>query len=394
MNWAMEQATGCPWTQCLLYVVADAANPDGICWPSADWMAEKSQQSRATVYRRLGELRDMGLLALFPRFIDDEGKVHYEGASGRRQTSPEIRLIFSIKVDLPRKRVRRNPDENDDDGEGGVSLSATGESPLSDSPPVAAERQPPSHCSDSEKNRNLNQEDSPQPPKGGGQAINEELEDDITEFGRNYPAPITNMPRLRTVLAAIPRPQRRRIVTTAAKGYASYIRECDQKKKPRAVKDADRWVASGMWEGYVAAGERSEAAARKTHVEVDSQAGKAWAVLHRIAHVHPFETAGFYLLPDAPSARLLALASPPPEQDWAFITPDQINQCGAWDEFVRECLHGKSRPPLITERNPGGRRGFYAPWAWPPRVDGSLTSTGPPDHKLSEEDIEALSNWK
>lgn len=168
MNWAMEQATGCPWTQCLLYVVADCANPEGICWPSADWMADKSQQSRATVYRRLAEMRDMGLLAIFPRFIDDDGKVFYEARPGRRQSSPEIRLIFSAKVDLPRKRTRRNTDENEDDEGDGVSLQATGGVSQGSDTPVAPERQGPSHCSDSNKNLNLNQEDSPLTPQTGG----------------------------------------------------------------------------------------------------------------------------------------------------------------------------------------------------------------------------------
>lgn len=393
--WARDLRLGNSLAKLTLSMLSGYVNGDGICFAGIEALSEDTELSPDTVRKRLAWLEQIGAIARFPQWIDANGRRNGDG-HGKR-TSDEIRLLIHADPDEIEARAKGNGDVGSEAAAPAVSprcqqglMGAPKDGQDSVSPLVAPDQ--PSDCGEGLISEpEPEKKDSPQPPKGGGQATDQELEADISEFARNYPAPITNMPRLRTVLAAIPRPPRRRIATTAAKGYASYIRECEQKKKPRAVKDADRWVASGMWEGYVAAGERSEASARRTNVELDSQAGKAWATLHRIAHVHPFEAGGFYLLPDTPSARLLALAGAPLEQDWTFIEPEQSNQCGAWDEFVRECLQGKPRPPLVTERNPGGRRGFYAPWAWPPRVDGSLTATGPPDHKLSEEDAGALS---
>jgi hypothetical protein len=75
-----------------------------------------------------------------------------------------------------------------------------------------------------------------------------------------------------------------------------------------------------------------------------------------------------------------------------FVPAEQFNQCGAWKELIREALADKARPELAWDRNPGGRKGFMAPWPWPPRKDGSIC-TGPPSPSLAtEEDLQELSN--
>ena len=150
MNWAMEQATGDPRAQCLLYVIADCANEQGVAWPGADWMAEKSQQSRATVYRRLEALQALGLLVTRPRWIDDDGKIWFEPAPGRWRTSPEIRLQFGVTI-------TQNPPP-DDAPEGSetpapMSQAETGSSHCSDDV-VAPLRQGSSHCCDNNHHSN------------------------------------------------------------------------------------------------------------------------------------------------------------------------------------------------------------------------------------------------
>lgn len=137
MNWAMEQATGDPRAQCLLYVIADCANEEGIAWPGADWMAEKSQQSRATVYRRLEAMQALGLMLLFPRWTDDNGKIWREAGPGRWRTSPEIRLQFAVTI-----KQNPPPDDGPETPKSPPPLSQA------ETTPVAAERQGLSHCSD------------------------------------------------------------------------------------------------------------------------------------------------------------------------------------------------------------------------------------------------------
>jgi hypothetical protein len=212
------------------------------------------------------------------------------------------------------------------------------------------------------------------------------LEDDIGELAKVYPAPITNLPKVRTLFAAVTRTERRRIIT-AAKGYAAFIAEC-AKRKPgggRAVKDADRWISNGMWQGYVVAGEKSEIAAMATDVALDSASGKAWRVVHRIAHLsEPFER-GSYRLSRPMTEQELALAQAPPFEEWIFIAADKPNQVAAWDELVRGALCGRARPPIVNDRNRNRELGFMAPWPWPPRKDGSIC-TGPPEPGVSSDD--------
>jgi hypothetical protein len=111
--------------------------------------------------------------------------------------------------------------------------------------------------------------------------IDEKLEADLAEARRLYPAPITNLPRLRAVLAAMQASERQRVLT-AMQGYAAFIAECERKKKPRAVKDADRWVANGMWQGYLTSGEKAHVAGLVTRISIDSPPAKALVTLRKI----------------------------------------------------------------------------------------------------------------
>lgn len=161
MNWAMEQATGDPRAQCLLYVIADCANEEGVAWPGADWMAEKSQQSRATVYRRLDALQALGVLSMRPRWTDDHGKIWFEPATGRWRTSPEIRLHFGVFI---KQNLSADDDPETPKSAPPMSQAETtpvspvrqGSSQCSDTV-VSPVRQGSSHCCDN--NHHLNQID-------------------------------------------------------------------------------------------------------------------------------------------------------------------------------------------------------------------------------------------
>jgi hypothetical protein len=91
------------------------------------------------------------------------------------------------------------------------------------------------------------------------------------------------------------------------------------------------------------------------------------------------------------SAQALALDIAPPENEWVFIAANQVNQVSAWKEFLARELAGKPRPELCWDRNYGKGRGFYAPWPWPPRKDGRV-STGPPDTLCTDQDLDDFVN--
>lgn len=74
--------------------------------------------------------------------------------------------------------------------------------------------------------------------------------------------------------------------------------------------------------------------------------------------------------------KLEKLADSGPKEGWVVLTRQQA---AAWDSFIREIITLPTRKPM--------REGDRAPWAWPPRKDGTLSETGPPDTLMTEQDI-------
>src|SRR5262245_28052229 len=88
MNWAMAARTDGVSAQCVLFVVADTANEHGVSiHADPDYIAARTRQSRATVFRRLKELEAAGALTRLKRFRDDGAPVY------------EIRLRLDVEVD-------------------------------------------------------------------------------------------------------------------------------------------------------------------------------------------------------------------------------------------------------------------------------------------------------
>jgi hypothetical protein len=109
--------------------------------------------------------------------------------------------------------------------------------------------------------------------------------------------------------------------------------------------------------------------------------GRAVAVLYDIVGAGDFFRTAvrkadrvYYRLPVTP--RLAALAQAPSAADWATLAR---NQAAAWESFVAEHLTLQVRQRV--------REGSRAPWPWPPRKDGALTATGPPDVLMSDDDL-------
>lgn len=110
-------------------------------------------------------------------------------------------------------------------------------------------------------------------------------------------------------------------------------------------------------------------------VQAESREGRAWAVLRRIARkARPEpERDGTITLPRAPTPGLLALAQALPEADWVFIGEQARAQCVAWQNFLLAELKPERMGALLDKRWPHpDRRGFMAPWQWPPGKDGQI----------------------
>lgn len=383
--WARNLRLGNPYAKLVLSMLTIYVNGEGSCFVAISTLAEDCELAENTVRRRLAFLEEVGVLARIPQWRDENGRINTEGRGKR--TTDDIRLLVNADPDDIEARALGNG--NDEGGAEDGEFRGSNETPDEPLNPVSPSLgvQQPSHCGESLTSEPEPEKIPPNPPSGGGQSDDQEFEGAISDAIRAYPEPITDLPKLRVVMSAMA-PAERRIVILGMRGYAAHIAECDRKGKRRAVKDAHRWVAAGMWQGYVPAGEKAEAIAQQSSIAIDSQDGKAWAVLHKIAHIRPFENGGFYLLPRPLSAQALAFAQAPSEDAWEFISGNNFNQCGAWTELISRELTGKNRPPLAWDRNPNHAIGFFAPWPWPPLRDGSIC-TGPPQ-ELSKEDAHEL----
>jgi len=386
MNWAMEQATGDPRAQCLLYVIADSANEEGVAWPGADWMAAKSQQSRATVYRRLDALQASGLLVMFPRWIDDNGKIWNAAASGRRRTSPEIRLQFEVfikRIDIPLD------DEIDQDVSPPQSQAETGVSHGSDGV-VSPERQGSSHCSDNNHHLNQEKESPPTPPSGGGVGLSDGWE----EFELDWQEPILRQSLARQVWDVLTEAERS-LARKAARGYVAHRKA--QKKPPNVINAQTFLKERDAWDRFAALAPADVVPITTAVFEAEGlPSWQARCVIATICGLRPPQAMGLaegrgMRFPQPLTAAALALAQFSDDDPKTYLVIKAgTQQCGAWKQFLniepRPIVVGYKRQEITPQRFvddwPVKESGLIVPRGtngWPPRKDGTLSSTGPPD---------------
>ena len=70
MHWAWHQALK-PVPKLILMALADAADDQGVCWPSIPTVARKCCLSKRTIQRTLQDLVNGGWLQVEPRFRKD-----------------------------------------------------------------------------------------------------------------------------------------------------------------------------------------------------------------------------------------------------------------------------------------------------------------------------------
>jgi pyocin large subunit-like protein len=61
-SWASAARTGKATTKCVLFAIASCSNENGLCCLSQKILAAETEQSVASVRRRLRDLEDLGLL--------------------------------------------------------------------------------------------------------------------------------------------------------------------------------------------------------------------------------------------------------------------------------------------------------------------------------------------
>jgi hypothetical protein len=375
-NWAMHQIrTDGPSAQSVLFVVADVANAEGICrHADPDYIAERTRQSRATVFRRLAELEGFGALLRLSEIAPD-GSRRYE-----------IRLMIAVQgIDYDGEMVAawRKGQRDDDDDEGPTSVP-----PPSPTPPipesqiethpesqieterVAPVRPGESHSCDSVKNPRDSKKETPNPLSGGvrGTILDQESEDRLIRFIAEYPNQITDYPKTRAVWAALTGAEQADAII-GAKGYQSFIAGDRKRGGKRAVKDAHRWLRDRQWIGYLKSGQMVEAHAGRFSAKFDSDEWREWTDFYRCCGYRTGIPS--HLITGTGSQRIANVQRQwPPDigkdrpVDWTWTFSDGAPQFAAWRRRLHE---------IVPHVNLFGTITF--PSEWPP----SKGSTGPPN---------------
>lgn len=399
VSWANRQKLKLPQEQLVLLVLANCADPDGVAfarWRGRDhwwhYLAERTRLSKASLFRHLNTLEEIGLATRSSIVLADGGKApvvaldlaarfdveeieesQSHGETGAHDASQE----GENTSDISENEASISPEdfqshgETESHGETGAASSSLTVRPVQ------------SHGETGTLDSNIGSKSSPPLPPSGGTAVRDDLWEGPNGFLASWLEPIPKMALAKSAWDHTETAKHAEIVA-AAKGYWAWLK--GHSKPPSAqsaqsfIRDASGWA---QWLRYTPDASGSPAKILSGY-PVESPEAKAVAVLWeligktdffrsikcragQVYHAHPL------------TPRLLALANAPPRTGWVRL---DRQQAAAWEDLATENLPQITRTRLTD--------GSSAPWHWPPRKDGTLSPTGPPT--MTEADHEALAN--
>ena len=395
INWSMEQLTDGPSAQSTLFIIADRANEHGVCrHADPDTLAQRTRQSRATIFRRLEEMERAGLLTRFTRHLDD----------GRREYEIRLRLDVYVNYRVDRFRTIQHLDANGEvvsevpyaglagGGDGGESGTEAGaEADADDGSQIETEggsqietgsvspvRLGGSQLCDSQKSPK-SPESPPKPPLGSEQASKgpagpEPDPDGLRAFKADYPRGTTKPDKVDGLWAGMWPEERLR----ARKGARGVRAKWEQDPKRTAVLDPWKFLSvPALWDEW-ARYAPPEPPARRLVIE-GSREWRARAVLRVIQGRPPpkaeaaGEWRGMWVHGDVPRGLDgLADHADSDPAGWLIVRKDTA-QFTAWAERLKE-ITGAWRE---ARELPNWIMGLRVPCEWPP-AKGS-PATGPPE---------------
>lgn len=378
--WARSLPLNNPNGKTVLRALALYVNGEGTCFVGVDQLAEDTDLSADTVRRRLVWLEQIGAIVRLAQWIDENGRRNGEGRGKR--TSDEIRLLLQANIDdierAARGDVISEPSDNSSTETTPISPSTQqglNEEPESVSPQLAP-RQPSQSCegliSEPEP------EDSPPPPLRG-----EALPEDWKDFESEWAEPILRQSLAQQVWSSLT-PAERTLARQAARGYRLHRQA---QKRPPTILAAHRFLKErDAWARFAAIAPDVHGPTTGSY-DPDSREGRAIVAMHAVAKVRPREARGMIVYRGEITPQILAFADAP---DVRTCWIEQGRQIAAWSNFLKD--HIKiPRPTLVGVREDhyADRTGIYAPWPWPPSVEGKIyaESTGPPETLASEDDL-------
>lgn len=362
-QWANKQRLRLPQEQLVLLLLANCADPEGVAfgwWKHKEhwwtYLCEHSRLSRATVFRHLGTIEALGL-GLRQKLVLADGTIRY-----------------SMAMDLT-KFVTIDPAETD-----APPLQSHYETESHDETESHSETESVSLVRLQEDLHKESKILTPTPSKEGvlknQPQISEAARQRFQEFKAAYPDGIVDLDKAEKEFVGLTDADQEACVT-AAPVYAARCRKRREKSKK-----AHLFIRERAWVGLLASSASVDGAPCVTSHSPHSEAGKGLITLSVIAGHSLFRLPGgniSYVQPVTP--QLLALANPPPGEDW--IECELGGQdFAAWRGLIYRIFAGRTLRSLTKYR---------VPWRWPPTVDGkTYAGTDPPPGELSDADVEAL----
>jgi hypothetical protein len=295
-----------------------------------------------------------------------------------KRTTDLIRLLTDADQDEIEARARGETVEENEDVSTSISPSSQqGLNPPTETVSPAPALGQPLQCGEGLISE-PEPESSPQPPSGGPTV---EVKDEVwEEFVKAWGDPIPKMARARTNWDRVDVAKRPTIVT-AARGYWAWLKA--HTTKPPTPASAQSFIHDEAgWEQWLRYAPKADgtAASIASAFPLGSPEAKAIITAYELGNAGTalqFMIRGGavnYLRPMTP--RLLALAQfAGPRDGWKNVLGK--NQAAAWEHMLREVIAAPTRRPL--------REGDHAPYPWPPRKDGTLSTAGP-ETLMSAED--------
>jgi hypothetical protein len=383
MNWALSQRLETHQQQILLYVIADSADPSGItrhCDP--DYMVDRTRLSRATMFRRLAELEEIGALSR-RKYYTESGTPRYE-----------IRLNLEVRIDVPIRTRKSGDDEASADGEDDAanrpeSQAETLVGPESHSETLVADtkvspvRLPQSHSCDY-ISPPMSERLPPNPPPGGVRSKKEAKQSEKRErlwaLLRGGYLGISSMDQqaARAELDALSIDD----AEWAVGACPAYAAECGRLRKP--PKNAHIWLRKGMFRNFPKV-EIRRPEPEGVWIAEGSDEDRALRFIRRLVRL-PSRFIGthdgvpgyrhkFRIGPDL--IAMLTFADDVPLR-WPKVERGTAHYA-AWQRRFEEWI---GQPAPLEP----GATALHVPTPWPPKKDGTIyADNGYPDNDLDQE---------
>jgi len=412
--WARNLRLKNPYAKMILMDLAHHVDGEGYCFVGLPSLSDDCELAMETIRKRLAWLEEIGAIARFPQWIDENGRRNGEG-KGKR-TTDKIRLMIDASDEAIEASARGDIVDETEGEETEFSpptdnaargLNQVPETARESAGPLPAPQpglQQPSTCVEGlSTNLNLNHEPEDSPPsvphdrggEGGEDSNDEQVEqsnhddnlDGWQEFKREFEADgdvIIKSSLPMTLFAALNR-EERALLIKAARGLI-YVRKQQSKNSKQArPKPAPQTFIreTDSWENWA---QQAPPRVQDFHViAVECREADAYRNLHRVGRgVAPIEMSGKYTLKRPLTPAEMVFAELPREKLWGFV--DAHNQIASWLEFLSNALPGVARRPMVESHiiDNDAKRGFFAPWPWPPTKDGKTIPWPPPPPSQEE----------